>query len=527
MKTRLTTLLLAAGLLGSLATPSWAGPLQTAAGSTQADMREALLLQLPDGDVVVGYLLGHETTGIRFEVARHGGIVELPWEALYAQQSEDLRKRFGYIAEETEELLIPVERIVLVNGQEVIGVILERSGSQFVVKSEGNTQAVPKSRVVSVAPAGMAPALDVYQTEELYAQGLARLRPEEALSHIELAEYCERILDFPHAVQHYAQAIALVEGQQDTGPWQLAAERAGIKAQQADQLARLRDIDRMRRRHLFTQAAEKITAFRKAYKDSPLLEEVSKAEALVLKTQKRVVAKTVADRWFYRAKQLTRSMARSKDATFDSLVARLDGDFGELVAQAVAADVQRFAPGITPEQVTQEFRTRKPSRWRVSTYGAGTWLLGSERAQAGLKDEDRKKGNEKKEQTAPETDFQKRVEAYLQNQRRRAARGMRGSAEQVEERNKAWLSMSLDARAAWLLSYYAEFGGAYEARPGIAHLCRQCGGTGALESINAGLSQSGGGGNRNRGGVQGAGGPRIEKCSRCHGEQIVRRVRYR
>ncbi len=489
---------------------------------------EPILLQFPSGDVAVGYLLSHDATGLRFQVARHGGIVELPWESLHTPQSEALRRRFGYIAEESEELLIPVERLVLVNGQEVIGVILDRSGSQFVVKSEGNTQAVPKSRVVSVAAAGMAPALDVYQTEELYAQGLAKLQPEDALSHVQLAEYCERILDFPHAVQHYAQAIALVEGQQDTGVWQRAAERAGQKAKQADQLERLREVDRLRRRHLFTQAFEKIAAFRQAYPNTPFGEEVNKAKTLVEKTQKRVVGNAIVDRWYYRAKQLTRSMARSQEATFDGLVARLDGDFGELIAKAVAADVQKYAPGLTPEQVTEEFQNRKKGRWRVSTYGAGTWLLGSDRAQAGLKKEDRKDKQKQAEETAPETEFQKRVEAYLQNQRRRASQGMRGTQEQVQERNASWEDMSLDTRASWLLSYYAEFGGAFEAQPGIAHLCRQCGGSGAVESLNAGLSQSSGSGRgRGRSGVQGAGGPRIEKCTRCHGEQIVRRVRFR
>ncbi len=488
---------------------------------------EPILLQFPGGDVAVGHLLSHEEAGLRFQVARHGGIVSLPWEALHAPQSEALRRRFGYIAEETEELLIPVERLVLVNGQEVTGVILERSGSQFVVKSEGNTQAVPKSRVVSVAAAGLAPALSVYQTEELYAQGLAKLQPEDALSHVQLAEYCERILDFPHAVQHYAQAIALVEGEQDTALWQRAAERAGVKAKQADQLERLREVDRLRRRNLFAQAFEKIAAFHQAYPNTPFGEELNKANNLVEKTQKRVVAKTITERWYYRAKQLTRSMARSKDATFDGLVARLDGDFGDLIAKAVTADVQKLAPGITPEQVTLAFQNRKKGRWRVATYGAGTWLLGSERAQAGLKKADRKE-EKKEEASAPDTEFQKRVEAYLQNQRRRAAQGMRGSQEQVQERNQTWQTLSLDARASWLLSYYAEFGGAYDAQPGIAHLCRQCGGSGALESLNAGLSQSQGGGRgRGRGGVQGSGGPRIEKCGRCHGEQIVRRVRFR
>ena len=170
---------------------------------------ESLMLHLPGGGVAVGYLLEHDVTGLRFQVARHGGVVQLPWEQLHNKQSESLRKRFGYIAEEAEELLIGVQRLVLVTGQEVIGVILDKEGQNFLVKSGGNTQVVPKNRVVSINDGGQVPALEVYKTAELYTQGLAQLSPASAESQIQLAEYCESILDFPHAVLHYTAAVAL------------------------------------------------------------------------------------------------------------------------------------------------------------------------------------------------------------------------------------------------------------------------------------------------------------------------------
>ncbi len=487
---------------------------------------ESLMLHLPGGGVAVGYLLEHDVTGLRFQVARHGGVVQLPWEQLHNKQSESLRKRFGYIAEEAEELLIGVQRLVLVTGQEVIGVILDKEGQNFLVKSGGNTQVVPKNRVVSINDGGQVPALEVYKTAELYTQGLAQLSPASAESQIQLAEYCESILDFPHAVLHYTAAVALRKGSEDTGPWQLAAERAGVKALQADQLERLREIDRLRRRSLFPQALEKLAAFRATYADSPLIAEANKSEALIIKTQKRVTQETAVKRWYYRATQLSRELARNTEGGFDAVLARMDGEFANSLRVAVTRDLQSLAPGIEEASVEDLFREAKRRRYRAATYGSGTWLLGSDRAQAGLDDskqKDPRKAQGSAQPDSAETEFQKRVQAYLDNQRRQARASQRGNADEQAGRDFTWISMSLDARAMWLLAYYAEFGGVFEAQPGIAHLCRQCGGSGALESLNAGLPQNAGG----RGGVSGASGPRIERCTLCHGEQIVRRVRYR
>ncbi|MEZ6021178.1 MAG: hypothetical protein R3F17_14100 [Planctomycetota bacterium] len=486
------------------------------------------MLEMADGRVAVGHLIDHDSNGLRFRVARTGGVVQVPWTLLHPGQGDALQRRFGYIQEQSEEMLITVEKLVLASGQEVVGVILERGSGGFVIKSEGNTQVVPNSRVVSVVPGGLRPALDVYQVEELYNMGRAQLVEEDPDSQVELARYCERILDFTHAVLHYSQAIALGKDR-DTAEWQAALNQATEKAKQADQLERLHEADRLRRRNLFPQALEKIAAFRATYPKSPLLAEAAKAEALVLKTQARTVAERIQDRWFQRMSRLTRELAREPDADFDSLVARIESQMTAQIRQAVTADVESLSPGIQPEVVEEMFRQRKLGRFRSATYGSQTWLLGSDRAQAGLEQDKasrKRKDDREGEPTGTETEFEKRVKAYLDNQRRQAAGSRRNGADQVEERNRTWRDMPLEARAMWLLAYYAEFSGIFEVRPAVAHLCRQCGGTGALESIQGGLS---GGPSRpgSRGGVSGMGGPRIEPCPLCHGEQIVRRVRYR
>lgn len=486
--------------------------------STSVNRSEnAMMLRFPDGDVRIGFMDSHDSTGLRFRSARHGGVVFLPWERLQAEQSVALRTELGYIQAEEEELLIPVERLVLASGQEVVGVILSKEGENFVMKVGGNTQVVPKNRVVSVTGGEMAPALDVYNTEELYAQGLANLKAEDALSQIELAEYCERILDFPHAMAHYSAAITLRDGKEDTGKWQLALEHASVKALQADQLNRLREIDRLRRRNLFPQAMEKITAFRQTFPKSPLIDDLNKGEALVVRTKERVLGERIQKRWFYRTTQMIRAMARQKGQTMDSLTTLMDGDWTEQLRNAVAADVRNLEPEISPELVGQYWLQRRKGRFHVATYGDGTWLLGEDRAKAGLEKSERKKGKKPKAKVdTPQSEFQDRVQRYLDNQRRAARASFSGRKDQVEERQAAWDLMSLDARAMWLLAYYVEFSGEFEVRPAVAHLCRTCGGNGALESVEVGVTRS-----------QSTGGGRLSRCNTCNGVAIVRRVRFR
>ncbi|MCA9000462.1 MAG: hypothetical protein KDB61_00970 [Planctomycetes bacterium] len=489
----------------------------TGSAWAQTSTSEAMMLRFPDGNVRIGYLEGHDANGIRFRSARHGGVVSLPWERLHEEQSLALKTALGYVAVDEEELLIPVERLVLVNGQEIVGVILSKEGENFVMKVGGNSQVVPKNRVVSVTGGELAPALDVYKAEELYAQALANLKPDEALSHVELAQYCERILDFPHAIAHYTSAIALRDGTEETGPWQMALERASVKAQQADQLERLREIDRLRRRSLFPQAMEKVVAFRQTYTDSPLIDDLNKAEALVVRTKERVLGERIQARWFYRTTQMIRAMARQKGQTMESLVDKLDSDWTETLRATVAEDVRNLEPEITPDMVGQFWAQRRKGRFHVATYGDGTWMLGEDRAAAGLEKSERKQTDGPPDgNSGPESDFQKRVQKFLENQRRAARASFSGRKDQVEERQATWDAMSLDAQAMWLLAYYAEFSGEFEVRPAVAHLCRTCGGNGALETVEVGVTRN-----------QNSQGGRLSRCRTCHGVGIVRRVRFR
>jgi len=236
-----------------------------------------------------------------------------------------------------------------------------------------------------------------------------------------------------------------------------------------------------------------------------------------VRTKERVLGERIQKRWFYRTTQMIRAIARQKGQTMDSLTTLMDGDWTEQLRAAVAQDVRNLEPDITPELVGQYWLQRRKGRFHVATYGDGTWLLGDDRAKSGLEKSERKKTNKPKAKAnTPQSEFQDRVQRYLDNQRRAARASFSGSKGQVEERQVAWELMSLDGKAMWLLAYYVEFSGEFEVRPAVAHMCRTCGGNGALETVEVGVTRN-----------QGTQGGRLSRCHTCHGVAIVRRVRFR
>ena len=144
-----------------------------------------------------------------------------------------------------------------------------------------------------------------------------------------------------------------------------------------------------------------------------MIAEANKSEALIIKTQKRVTQETAVKRWYYRATQLSRELARTTEGGFDAVLARMDGEFANSLRVAVTRDLQSLAPGIEEASVEDLFREAKRRRYRAATYGSGTWLLGSDRAQAGLDDskqKDPRKAQGSAQPDSAETEFQKRVQ---------------------------------------------------------------------------------------------------------------------
>jgi hypothetical protein len=488
-----------------------AGLAPPAASSQEDGAPTVVMLKLRDGSVHWGQIEEHAPEQLAFRRMDTGGLARLTWGFLDPGQERELRERFGYVDLDGEEIFAEAARIVMIDGQERIGLILGRTATALIVKDASTQIELPLARVRTVQADLRVPARDIYTRAELYNQQLARTDLDDAASLYELAVYCERILEFQRAVEHYARVVALEPGFR-ADELSFARARAALKAEQQEQLEALDNADRLRRRKAFDQARILLTDFQAAYPGSPLQSDRARLEARVEKDRTAVLSEEVRRRWLARMERSADALGRK---SFAEVLAFLEQGFSKEVARGVVGDVRVYKSAITEDEARQLWLERRKSRWRPASYGAATWLLGEDAALKG--------GPGKSEQAQPRTALEReraelaeRVRRFLQNQ---SAAQRSASSTQGEEVNREefWASLSTAARKNWIIAHYAENAGDLEVRPEPElQNCPGCAGTGTREIIH-----TGGTGANNQAGI------RKVTCQTCQGIGSLRRIRYR
>jgi hypothetical protein len=483
-------------------------------GGSTAQFAALEMLRLRDGRVLWAQISDHTPELFVVERLDNGGIATLPWSYLDPTQELELKRRYGYVEIELEELTVDASVIPLVDGTELIGVIELATDDTLHIKSETGLLVLPRSRVSGTITATRVPARDIYSRQELYE----RQRGDLALdllgsgqtaidANLELASYCERILDYVKAVEHYEAALAL--GADDTQiETQLGlAER---RAEAQSQVDALDHIDRLRRQGQFPEAVLQLDVFVSTWPASPLLDEWAALNQRVMSDREKDVLRLVRDRWFYWMSRAIRDAA--KDMTYEQAQAFAE-ELGQVILARVTEDVQKLWPEASSADVCDLFARRERSRTRGATFGAGTFLLGKERATAKPKDE-----QDEDESGAPlsaldqqRKELQDRLEGYLENRRRQS--GGASAGQSAVDPAQFWLTWNVSGKSQWLTSYYAEFSGDLEFLRATVEPHSECGGTGYLEIIGV----NAGGGNQRR----------LIPDPACGGVGVKRRVKFR
>jgi len=499
------------------AVPAWSQDGAPPPPSPLPEPESVLMLRLRDGSIRWGAIVEHSPDGFRFQSLDDGGLADLTWPLLDPSQAQELRAELGYVDVSAEELYVDGERLLLVDGREVSGVILSREGDHYVVKSDGQMQLVPKVRVESVTRGERLPALDVYTREELYGMFAAEAELDDPLAQAALARRCEQILDFEHAVAHYRAALEL-SSEDERPELAFALERAERKAVQQAQVDYLREVDALRKREKYDQALAQLAAFPALFPDSPLGEDARKAAERTLLARDVALRELVRRRWDYWARRLARSTAG--ELTHQQAVDFAQSGLGELVRKQVFEDVRaRITQDVREEDVERIWAARKKSAYKTASYGYGTWLLGEERANAGT---ERKEEVEKVGLDAEREKLEEKIKRFVESQR--AQRRTQTDQEAEEEHESFWRSLAASARGNWIHAYYVEFSGDFELRSHPTLLsCPGCARTGVREVLSVG----GGGSASKQGGKGSNAGLLLLTCGTCHGSGILRRVYYR
>ncbi len=475
----------------------------------------ATMLRLRDGSIQWGTIQTHDPDGIVFERLDTGGRVRLPWTFLHPEEERALRNRFGYVDLSGDEVMIDADHIVTVEGAEIVGIIIDRSGDTILVKTASATVPVPKNRISGSPTVVQVPATDVFTRAELYAQGLSNADTSSADGNFELARWCERILDFAHAVEHYKKAGSL-DATFKSEDVRVSLERATQKAARQDQVDYLADVDSLIGRRRFDDALARADAFKEKFPDSPLLAEAKKAHDRSIKARDKFVADRVATLWFLRSGQLARTM--SAKLGIEEAINYLGEQMSKDVLDYVTKESAAITKEANPDVVKKLWLARKRLRWSRASYGMGTWLLGKD---AALKGNEAQKTDAKPltEKDKERAELEQKLERYLKNQE--MARKAKTTAEQSDDREAAWKELSPDNRASWMLAYYVENSGDFEVDPKPTFAaCRECGGEGtrtvSLAGANVSRTAVGKGVNETK-----------MECPTCHGLGVVRRISYR
>lgn len=487
----------------------------SAASAQDGAAPTAAMLRLRDGSIQWGTILAHDPEGILFERLDTGGRVRLVWRFLHPEEERDLRTRLGYVDVSGEELVIDADHVVTIEGAEITGIIVDRSGDSILLKTASATIPIPKNRISGVPNVVQVPASDVYTRAELYAQGLANADTSSAQGLFELGRYCERILDCAHAVEHYKKAAAL-DSTFRAEDLRVSIERAALKAARQDQIDYLSEIDVLVARRRYDEALARAEAFKERFPDSPLQSEAKRANDRAVKARDKFVADRVATLWFLRAGQLARTAAGKLgiEEAIDYAGTRMSKEILDLVTK----EAQSITKTAESDIVKKFWAQRRKLRWSRGSYGSGTWLLGRDAALKGNQPE-KKEPTPASEKDKERAQFEEKLRRYLENQE--MARKQKSTAEQKDDREAAWRELSMENRVSWILTYYAEFGGDCEVDPKPTFTaCRECGGEGyrGVTLAGANVSRSAVGKGLTEAALE---------CGTCHGLGVVRKISYR
>lgn len=518
-----------------LSTPATA---QQAAGQPATEqapaVRDVSMLQLFDGAILWGSIVGHDAQTLHVERLDNGGRLRLPWTQLSPALSEQLLDQYGYVDRSGEEVMVEADRYILRDGREVVAATIRDTFDAFWVKTASSTFAVPKLQIKVPPTRVFVSALEIYTREELYKQELTKLEAvlqdestsaeDKARAQWDLASYCERIYDFAHAVEHF-KALGALAPDFKVNETAAAVARNTTKVALQTQLDALREIDTLRARGRFDDAVRQADAFIASHEDSPLRPDAAKKKTQVLKAREQKMRQRVAEAYVRWLPRLLDQKARTPLLTLEAALSYLDEGLGNDLVDNVTKEVAKTVTAeATPDLVKRYWSERQLGRWRSANYGQGTWLLGESEARKGLEPEE-KEAAPTSETDAARKELEERIKRYLQNQEMvRKAQSPDAQGEE-EDREKFWAEYSSGSKSQWMLARYAETSGEFQLRaPGFVN-CPDCGGTGVREtvsvrgSLNAGNAQ---GGQRQTGGQIS-----LSKCPTCYHIGVFRKVWYR
>ncbi|RMH04830.1 MAG: hypothetical protein D6702_02180 [Planctomycetota bacterium] len=477
-------------------------PPQAAAGP------EDVLLKLRDGRIVLGRIADHDFDGLSVVRTLDGARFRLSWSDLFPGEAEELKAGFGYKID-TAVPEVEADRLLLVNGRSLTGRILRSDPDTIELRTRNAVTLVPRARLAAPPEKVRVPADEVLTPEQFYQERLPDVPEGDAAARLRFALELQAVFALERAREQLDLAEELAAG--DAGLHariEAARTSIGLSLANRDQAELLEEVRQLMNRERFVEAEAKLAEFGERFPDSDLKGEWLELKDRFAERRRAGLERFLVRRWFTVASTLLKERALDRQASVDELLEWAGNELPRLVRERLAAEMEEMAGTIDPSELDALWaeRTEQGARRHQASYGNGTWILGEDKARAGLVAEEESQDDGK---TAAQREIEERTRRYLENLERQRRRQ---SGEDEVTPEDWWRQAKASQRFQFLLAYYAEFSGDFEVTNVSFAYCPTCGGQGWLARIELG----------NQGGRQ-----RRVPCPTCHKIQVQRSVTFR
>jgi len=468
------------------------------------------VIRLMNGRILVGEIMEHDLDGLVVLQARSGGVLRLTWPDLFPGEADRLRLGFGYNA----EVVMPqveADRLFLVNGDARTGLILERGDDYIQLRQGDTTTKIPRNRLAAPPDKVIVDATEVMTPEQFHTYRSPEFSLEDPMAQYEFSLELELVLALERAKEHLLLSQSLVENDpplsQRLG---VALDRVEISLLHKAELKELIQIRQSVYRDRYAEARLALDAFADAHQDTPFWEDYLSIEASFEEKRKEGILRYLKKHWYSRVGSMVKRQALQRDASVQSLQTWAETTLPQLMREAMVAELQEMKEGLDESEVESIWVSRldnRPKRHQAG-FGVGTWVLGEERARAGMKVAAAEEDDGK---TAAQKEIESRFNDYLKNlERTRQAAGV----SQEASPDDWWKVASSSERYQWLLAYYAEYSGDYALVSVRFENCFNCNGAGVFQTrrVSAGEDEER---------------PERRECPVCHGISIRRGIYFK
>ncbi len=449
---------------------------------------EDTILKMRDGRVLLCEIVDHDFEGLAVVRTLDGARFRFDWSDLFPGESDRLRADLGYKIE-TSVPTVEADRLLLVNGQVLTGRVLRSDTVNVELRTHNTVSLIPRARLAAPPEKIVVPATEVLTPEQFYQEMVLDLDTSDPVARYEFALQLQSVFALERALEQIDEARALAEeAGDDSLIKRLDPARASIELSLAnkDQAELLESVRQAMNRERYLDAMDALDRFEAEFPDSQLRGEYLDLRDKWGTRRQASMERFLSRRWYTVVSTEIKNTALDRGAAVDDLLDWSVSELPQLMREKMAAELEPMVGTVDPGEIDAlwKARTEHGAKRHQATYGNGTWILGEEKARAGLAQEE---AAEESGKTALQKEMEERAKRYLDNLERQRRRSTGDTEVKPED---WWRSAKASQRFQFLLAYYAENSGDYETTNVSFSYCGTCGGQGQLVNIELGAQGS-------------------------------------